>query len=196
MAACTAADDTGGFKFGADGISGLRGDASRSVFGGRRLRWVDTVRIGGGGGKYDTSRVGAGGVPGRPGFGRGDRPVPPGCAGVSVWRPAFVACASSAGSGDCSICGPGNNAGRSRTPGHRRSPGKTVDAVALHGFPAPRFRRAGTTATEPGKGDLIYRGWSAGFFGPAQKARWAANGRGFPIPPSAPPRQSLGKPRR
>ena len=50
MAACTAADDTGGFKFGADGISGLRGDASRSVFGGRRLRRVDTVRIGGGGG--------------------------------------------------------------------------------------------------------------------------------------------------
>ena len=147
-------------------------------------------------GKYDPSRAGGGGVPGRPGCGHGDRPVPPGFAGVSVWRPAFVACASSAGSGDCSICGPGNNDGRSRTPGHSRSPGKTVDAVVLHGSPWPRFRRAGRTATEHGKRDLIYRGWSVRFFGPVQKARPATDGRGFPIPPSAPPRQSLGKPRR
>ena len=130
-------------------------------------------------------------MPGRPGSGRGDRAVPPGCAGVSVWRPAFVACASSAGSGDCSICGPCNNDGRSRTPGHSRSPGKTVDAVVLHGSPWRRFRRAGTTATEQGKRDLIYRGCSVGFFGPAQKARSAADGRGVPIPAAAPPCQSL-----
>ena len=50
MVACTAADDAGGFKFGVDGISGLPGAASRSIFGGGRLRRVDTVRIGGGGG--------------------------------------------------------------------------------------------------------------------------------------------------
>ena len=126
-------------------------------------------------------------MPGRPGSGRGDRPVPPGFSGVSVWRPAFVACTSSAGSGDCSICGPGNNDGRSRTPGHSQSPGKTFDAVALHGFPSPRFRRAGTTATEHGKRDLIYGGCSVRFFGPAQKARSAADGRGSPRPASAPP---------
>ena len=136
-------------------------------------------------GKYDPSRAGGGGVPGRPGCGHGDRPVPPGFAGVSVWRPAFVACASSAGSGDCSICGPGNNDGRSRTPGHSRSPGKTVDAVVLHGSPWRRFRRAGTTATEQGKRDLIYRGWSVRFFGPVQKARSGADGRGCPIPAPA-----------
>ena len=129
-------------------------------------------------------------MPGRPGCGHGDRPVPPGFAGVSAWQPAFVACAFSAGSGDCSICGPGNNDGRSRTPGHSRSPGKTVDAVVLHGSPWRRFRRAGTTATEHGKRDLIYRGWSVVFFGPAQKARSAADGRGCPIP--APAYRSLG----
>ena len=142
-------------------------------------------------GKYDTSRVGAGGVPGRPGSGRGDRPVPLGFAGVSGWRPAFVAGALSAGIGHCSICGPGSNDGRSRTPGHSRSPGKTVDAVALHGFPSPRFRRAGTTATQLKRG-LIYRGCSAGFFGPAQKARSAADGRDCPIPASELSCQSLG----
>ena len=136
-------------------------------------------------GKYDPSRAGAGGVPGRPGCGHGDRPVPPGFAGVSAWQPAFVACASSAGSDDCSICGPGNNDGRSRTPGHRRSPGKTVGAVALHGSPWRRFRRAGTTAPQHGKRGLIYGGWSAGFLGPAQKSRSAADGRGFPIPATA-----------
>ena len=129
-------------------------------------------------GKYDPSRAGAGGVPGRPGCGHGDRPVPPGFAGVSAWQPAFVACAFSAGSGDCSICGPGNNDGRSRTPGHSRSPGKTVDAVVRHGSPWRRFRRAGTTATEHGKRDLIYRGWSVGSFGTAlTKPR--ARPRGF-----------------
>ena len=146
--------------------------------------------------KYDTSRAGAVGVPGRPGSGRGDRPVPPGFSGVSGWRPAFVGGALCSGSGDCSICGPGNNAGRSRTPGHSRAPGKTVDAVALHGFPSPRFRRAGTTATEQGKRDLIYRGCSAGFFGPAQKARSAADGWGSPCPPAAPSCQSFGQPQR
>ena len=124
-------------------------------------------------------------MPGRPGCGHGDRPVPPGFSGVSAWRPAFVACASSAGSGDCSIGDPGNNAGRSRTPGHSRSPGKTVGAVALHGSPWRRFRRAGTTAPQHGKRDLIYRGWSVRFFGPAQKARSAADGRGSPRPASA-----------
>ena len=120
-------------------------------------------------------------MPDRPGCGHGDRPVPPGFSGVSAWRPAFVACASSAGSGDCSICAPGNNAGRSRTPGHSRSPGKTVGAVALHGSPWRRFRRAGTTATEHGKRGLIYGGWSVGSFGPAHKARSAAHGRDSPI---------------
>ena len=40
----------GGFKFGADGISSLPGDASRPILGGGRLRWVDTVRIVGSGG--------------------------------------------------------------------------------------------------------------------------------------------------
>ena len=139
-------------------------------------------------GKYDTSRGGGGG-PGRPGSGRGDRPVPPGFSGVYAWRSEFVARVFSAGSGDCSICGPGNNDGRSRTPGHSRSPGKTVDAVVLHGSPWRRFRRAGTTATEQGKRDLIYRGWSVRFFGPVQKARSAADGRGVPIP--VPPCQSL-----
>ena len=147
-------------------------------------------------GKYDPSRAGAGGVPGRPGCGHGDRLFPPGFAGVSAWQPAFVACAFSAGSGDCSICGPGNNDGRSRTPGHSRSPGKTVDAVVLHGSPWRRFRRAGTTATEHGKRDLIYRGWSVVFFGPAQKARSAADGRDSPCPPAVPPCQSFGQPRR
>ena len=136
-------------------------------------------------GKYDPSRAGAGGVPGRPGCGHGDRPVPPGFSGVSAWRPAFVACASSAGSGDCSIGDPGNNAGRSRTPGHSRSPGKTVGAVALHGSPWRRFRRAGTTAPQHGKRGLIYGGWSVRFFGPAQKARSGADGRGCPIPAPA-----------
>ena len=143
-------------------------------------------------GKYDTSRVGAGGVPGRPGCGRGDRPVPPGFSGVSAWRPEFVARAFCSGSGHCSIGGPGNNDGRSRTPGHSRSPGKTVDAVVLHGSPWRRFRRTGTTATELGKRDLIYRGWSVGFFGPAQKARSGADGRGSPRPASDPSYQSLG----
>ena len=136
-------------------------------------------------GKYDPSRAGAGGVPGRPGCGHGDRPVPPGFAGVSAWQPAFVACASSAGSGDCSICGPGNNAGRSRRSGDSRSPGKTVDAVSLHRFPSPCFRRAGATAPQHGKRGLIYGGWSVRFFGPAQKARSGADGRGFPIPAPA-----------
>ena len=134
-------------------------------------------------GKYDTSRVGAGGVPGRPGCGRGDRPVPPGFSGVSAWRPEFVARAFSAGSGHCSICGPGNNDGRSRTPGHSPPPGKTVDVVALHGSASPRFRRAGTTATEHDQRGLNYRGWSVGSFGPSQKARWAANGRVLPQRP-------------
>ena len=124
-------------------------------------------------------------MPGRPGCGHGDRPVPPGFAGVSAWQPAFVACASSAGSGDCSICGPGNNAGRSRRSGDSRSPGKTVGAVALHGSPWRRFRRAGTTAPQHGKRGLIYGGWSVRFFGPAQKARSGADGRGFPIPAPA-----------
>ncbi len=93
-------------------------------------------------------------MPGRPGCGHGDRPVPPGFAGVSVWRPAFVACAFSAGSGDCSICGPGNNDGRSRRPDGSRPPGKTVGAVALHGSPWRRFRRAGTPRQSMASGIL------------------------------------------
>ena len=43
IAACTAADDTCGFKFGLTGISSLPGDASRFVYGGERLRWADIV---------------------------------------------------------------------------------------------------------------------------------------------------------
>ena len=130
-------------------------------------------------GKYDPSRAAAGGVPGRPGCGHGDRPVPPGFAGVSVWQPAFVACAFSAGSGDCSICGPGNNAGRSRTPGHSRSPGKTVDVVALHGSASLRFRRAGTTAPLHGERGLIYRGWSVGFLRPGTQSAIGGSRPGF-----------------
>ena len=37
---------------------------------------------------------------------------------------------------------------------------------------------------------------SSAFFGPVQKTRSSANGRGFPFPPSAPPCQHLGKPHR
>ena len=44
-------------------------------------------------------------------------------------------------------------------------PGKTVDAVALRGSPSPPFRRDGTTATQHGKRDLIYRGCSVVFSG-------------------------------
>ena len=44
------------------------------------------------------------------------------------------------------------------TPRHNRSPGKTVDAVALRGSPFLPFRRDWTTATRHGKFDLIYRG--------------------------------------
>ena len=44
---------------------------------------------------------------------------------------------------------------------------KTVGAVALHGSPWRRFRRAGTTAPQHGKRGLIYGGWSVRFFGPA-----------------------------
>ena len=182
MVACTTADDASGFKFGVDGISGLPGDASRSIFGGGRLRWVDIVRIGGGGGSMIRHAVAPAACP--------VGPVPVSVIVPSLlaflvftlWRSEFVARAFSAGIGDCSICGPCNNDGRSRTPGHSRSPGKTVDAVVLHGSPWRRFRRAGTTATEQGKRDLIYRGWSVRFFGPVQKARSAPAGRGCPIP--------------
>ena len=130
-------------------------------------------------GKYDPSRAGAGGVPGRPGCGHGDRPVPPGFSGVSAWQPAFVACAFSAGSGDCSICGPGNNDGRSRTPGHSRSPGKTVDVVALHGSASPRFRRAGTTAPQHGQRGLIYIRRVGWFLRPGTKSAIGGSRPGF-----------------
>ena len=138
-------------------------------------------------GKYDPSRAAGGGVPGRPGCGHGDRPVPPGFAGGAAWRPSVVGGAPSAGNGDCSIGGSGHNDGRSRRPGDSRPTGKTVDAVSLHGFASPRFLRAGTTAAEHRKRGLIYRGWSVGSFGPVRKSRSAANGRGSPIPASAPP---------
>ena len=127
-------------------------------------------------------------MPGRPGCGHGDRPVPPGFAGGAAWRPSVVGGAPSAGNGDCSIGGSGHNDGRSRRPGDSRPTGKTVDAVSLHGFASPRFLRAGTTAAELKRG-LIYRGWPVGSFGPVQKARSATDGGGFPIP--GPPWRSL-----
>ena len=128
-------------------------------------------------------------MPGRPGCGHGDRPVPPGFAGGAAWQPSVVGGVPSAGNGDCSIGGSGHNDGRSRRPGDSRPTGKTVDAVSLHGFASPRFRRAGTTATEHRKRGLIYRGWSVRFFGPVQKARSATDGGGVPIP--GPPWRSL-----
>ena len=79
-------------------------------------------------------------------------------------------------------------------PATVRSPGKTVDAVALHGSASPRFRRDGTTATEHGQRGLNYRGWSVGSFGPSQKARWAANGRVLPYWPRRSPRAPARNP--
>ena len=114
-----------------------------------------------------------------------------------AWREPVLAGALSAGIGPRSIGDPGRNADRSRTPGHSRSPGKTVDAVALRGPPIAAFPADRTTATPHGKRGLIYRRMFGGFPSARhKKLDRAANGRGVPVPPSAPPCQSPSKPRR
>ena len=108
-----------------------------------------------------------------------------------VGRLSVVAAVLSAGIGRCSIGGPGHNDGRSRTPRHSRHPGKTVGAGALRGSPSPPFRRDWPTATRLGRRDLIYGGCSV-VFRVGTKTPIAANGRGFPFPPSA---KSRARPR-
>ena len=112
---------------------GPPGDASRSVFGGRRLRRVDTVRIGGGGGSMIRHAPEPAPCPVDPVPVAVIVPFPPGFSGVSGWRPAFVCGALCSGSRDCSICGPCNNDGRSRTPGHSRAPGKPLERSGSSG---------------------------------------------------------------
>ena len=181
-----ATDDAGGFKFGALDISILPGDAFRSVFGEGRLRYDDTVRIGGRGGRLIRHAPEAAAFP--------VVPLP-----VAVIEPSLPALLVSP------VGGPPLSPPRfppaaltavsvapvtmTADPEHhatQSAPAKTVDAVALRGSPSPPFRRDGITATRHGKPDLIYRGCRL-FFRVGTKNPIAVNSRGFPFPPSARP---------
>ena len=151
-----AADDAGGFKFGAVGRSSLPGDASRSVFGPGKLRYPDTARIVGRGG----SMIRHAWVAAEPVFPLAVAVIEPSLpallvppvGGPPLLPPRFPPAALAA-----VLVPPGHNDGRSRTPRHSRPPGRTSAVGALRRSPCPPFRREGTTATRHGKIDPICR---------------------------------------
>ena len=76
---------------------------------------------------------------GRPAGGRGDREVPPDCAGVVGWRPAVVAGALSAGICPRSRHAPGSRNCRCKTP-TRNPPHRRTTAVTPRLWPSPPAR--------------------------------------------------------
>ena len=84
-------------------------------------------------------------------------------------------------------------------PEHHATAGAKANPAAAgapRGSPSPPYRREGTAASRHGNLDPIYRWRWAVFSGRYEKTRSPANGQGFPLPPAAPPCQSLGKPHR
>ena len=65
--------------------------------------------------------------------------------------------------------GPGHNDGRSRTPRHSRTHGKSVGVGARRGPPAPPLRREGTTASPSGQSRSHLQMTLGRFFGTVQK---------------------------
>ena len=184
-----------GSTFGAFGISNLPGAASRSVLGGGRLRFDDTVRTGGGNGRL-IRHAEATAFPVVP------LPVaviePPLLAllvllvGIlplltALFLPASVAAV------------PVAPVTMTTDPEHRPTANTPANPSAqefLAGPPSPPYA-AGGDNREPSWQSRSHLQMTWGrFFGPVQKNPIAACDRGFSFPPSAPPCHRLGKPHR
>ena len=192
------ADDAGGSKFGALGISSLPGVAFRSVFGPGRLRGFDTVRIEGRGGRLIRH---AGPV-------AAAFPVVP--LPVAVIEPSFRALLvppvgvppllppgfSPASLGAVPVAPVTMTA----DPEHRATAGAPANPLTQEFFAGPPPRPCGGTGQpRPVMAISIPSADDVGsFFRASTKTpdRQLTAGRGFPFPTSATPYQSLGKPHR